>query len=132
MTMLEDLGTYLDSNTSLTLGTDLFLGHLPDTPSVGTALYELVSSPPQYTLGAVTTPVWENPRVQVYVRHTAYASGRSLCQTIWLALQGIANETVNGVYYQRVQAIGSPEFLYLDDNNRPLFTCNLDVIKNVS
>ena len=47
MGMLDDVGTFMAANVtavSLTLGTNLFLGRLPESPDTCVAIYETAGS----------------------------------------------------------------------------------------
>lgn len=129
MGMLEDLGGYLDTQTALTLGTDLFLGLLPDTPSNCVAMLENSGVGPDFTMGSNNLPKLERPEIQVIVRNSSYATGRSLADTIYRALTQIANQSINSNTYLRVQAIATPSVMDRDANRRVLFTTNFYVIR---
>lgn len=130
MGMLEDLGGYVDTNSgALTLGTNLFLGILPDSPSDCVALLENGGTAGMYTHGSNNLPELERPEIQFIVRHSSYATGRSLADTIYRTLTQIANQTINSVRYLRVEAISSPEVMDRDESRRVLFTCNFYVIR---
>jgi hypothetical protein len=54
MAFLPEIGTYLAAtvtDTALTLGTNLFLGRLPDTPDTCVALFETGGLTPAETMG---------------------------------------------------------------------------------
>ena len=50
-TILESIGDYLVTNSLGTLGTNLFLGTLPESPDVCTAVFENSGTPPAFTMG---------------------------------------------------------------------------------
>ena len=65
MALLTDVGAYLDaqvSAASLTAGTNLFYGRLPEVPDTCVALYETGGGVPDDTMGNNSAPVFENPR----------------------------------------------------------------------
>ena len=130
MGVLEDLGGYLDAQTaSLTAGTNLFYGLLPDTPNVCVSLYENAGASPVSTMGSDNLPKLERPQLQVFVRHTSYSTGRDLADTVYRILTQIANATINSNSYLRVEAISSFSDLQRDDNRRVLFVSNFDVVR---
>ena len=54
MAFLPEIGTYLAANvtaTTLTLGTNLFLGRLPDTPNTCGAIFETGGLTPAEIMG---------------------------------------------------------------------------------
>ena len=128
--MLDEIGDYLDANVgALTLGTNLFLGRMPETPENAVAVYEPSSAPPSYSLGGSGVPDLERPRIQIHVRNTVYATGRSLAYTIWVAMNQIVSETLGTTYWLRVESVDSPHFLMRDANDRPIFNMNFQGLK---
>lgn len=138
----EDIGSYLEDATlspSLVMGTNVFGGVEPETPDQSVTVYEYASAPPAETQGENALPVWTMPRVQVRVRGaqvqatpTSYEDTRTWAEAIWRALCIICNETVNGVYYLRLQPIDNPAFLMWDGNYRPIFVMNFQAFRGVS
>lgn len=130
MSVLEDLGGYLDTQiATLTLGTNLFYSLIPETVDNVVALYENTGAPPNFTMGSVNLPQMERPQLQALVRNTSYASGRTLAESIYRTLTAIANQTINGNQYLRVEAIGMPSLLERDATKRVVFTINFDVVR---
>jgi hypothetical protein len=135
MAVCDDLAAHVEGLAIVTRGTDMFLGRLPTEPSECCALVEYSGDPPlrNQSEGAARSGAQsgERPRVQLLCRATDYDTGRSLIQSIWQALDGIVNQTVNGTFYVRVSAINSPFFLMRDDNERWIFAANFSVTKAV-
>ena len=130
MALLEDLGGYLDTQlASLTLGTNLFYGLLPETVSNCVALYENAGAPPNFTMGSNNLPQLERPQLQAIIRNTVYATGRSLAEDIYRVFTQISNQTINSNVYLRVEALGVPAVLQRDSSTRVLFTCNFDIVR---
>ena len=69
--MLTEIGAYLATQNIGTVGTDIFLGLMPDQPDNCIALFEYAGSPPDLH--------WEGeyPRLQVRVRDKSYAAARA-------------------------------------------------------
>lgn len=127
MATLVDLANYLDTNVAgLTLGTNLFIGRMPDEPDVCVAIYEYGGTRPDQTMGG-GAPVLQNPSIQVRVRHTSYASAETTANLCFSALEGIIDETINTTRYNRVTAIQSPFPLERDPEERIIFVQNFDV-----
>jgi hypothetical protein len=132
MATLVDIGTYLDTQlASLTLGTNLFLGRLPDSPDKCVALLEYGGSTPISTLGSDAMPRMEMPRIQVLSRDVAYSDARALAISVWQVIEGILNETLSGTLYQRVSAVQSAFPLERDSVQRVLFAQNFQVFKEL-
>ena len=132
MSVLADVGAYVDSQmATLTLGTNLFLGRLPDTPDKCVGLFEYGGGSPINTLGSDAMPTMELPRLQVLARDVAYSDARSLAISVWAVIEGILNETLNGTLYQRVSAVQSVFPLERDSVQRVIFAQNFQVFKNV-
>jgi len=135
MSVLEDLGVLIETNGLATVGTDLFLGHLPESPAVCCALLEYGGEQPlrNQSEGAARSGAQsgERPRIQLLCRSESYSAGRSLIQSMWDLLDGRVNETINGVAYIRIAALQSPFLVEMDSNRRYLFGTNLAVTKAV-
>jgi hypothetical protein len=129
MTTLVDIATYLDAQqASLTLGTNLFLGRMPDSPDTCVVLYEYGGSAPDNTMGG-GLPVLQNPSVQIAVRAVLYASAESLINLCWITLEGIVDMSLSGTRYNRVTAIQSPFVLERDSQDRVIFVQNFNVTR---
>jgi hypothetical protein len=118
-----------------TFGTDLFAGGLPSEPIECCALVEYGGEPPlrNQTDGAAhqSAQGGERPRFQLMCRSADYETGRNLIQQMWADLDGIVNETLSGIFYQRVAALQSPFLLERDQNNRWIFIANFVATKEV-
>jgi len=129
--LLEDIGAYVDANTSLTLGSTLYLSMLPETPDDVVAIIEDSGMSPLFTHGASNLPKLERPGIQVIIRNRSYATGRSLANDIWRLLAQVANQTINGNLYQRIEPVASPA-VYDRDRTYVWFSTNFYVIRAVT
>lgn len=129
MALLDDIGGYVNDNTAFTLGTDLFLSLLPESPDNGVVLIENTGVAPIFTQGSTNLPKLERPEIQVLVRHTSYSTGRANAETVYRLLTQVTNATINGNLYQRIEAIASPALMERDVNRRVIFTTNFNVIR---
>jgi hypothetical protein len=134
MATLDEIATYIGTNVSgLTLGTNLFIGMMPDSPAICAAVYETSTMTPDFTMNSGDNePVLENPRVMLYLRHTSYSTGKDLINTAWKQAQNVCNQTLSSVNYLRIQGLGSPEFLERDTNFNVIFSANFQVTKALS
>lgn len=130
MSVLEDLGGYLDAElATLTIGTNLFFSLIPETVANVVALYENSGAPPNFTMGSVNLPTMERPQVQALVRNTSYSAGRTMAESVYRTLTAVANQTINGNQYLRVEAVSMPSLLERDASKRVVFTINFDVVR---
>jgi hypothetical protein len=132
--LLEDLGTFLQSNGLGTLAISLFLGSVPmddprhPTPDELIALIEVPGLPPVRTHD---TARYEQPMVQVLTRGEphGYAAARHQAEDAWLLLDGLGNQALSGTFYLWIVAMQSPYFLHTDARNRPVILFNIRCAK---
>lgn len=130
MALLEDIAAVIDSNSvTFTLGTNLFIGRLPDSPDLCCAIFQYGGEEPLNMMGGDAMPPIEQPRIQVLVRATGYASAQSTITTIWGYLEAILNENLTGDRYLRVSAVQSPFPMDRDAQDRVIFAQNYRVLK---
>lgn len=121
--MLNEIGAYLATKSIGTVGTDIFLGLMPDQPDNCIALFEYAGSPPDLHWAG------EYPGLQVRVRNKSYAAGRAKIGEIVKELHGLHEQTLSGTRYLLIRARGSPEVLKRDGNNRVELFINFEIIK---
>ena len=121
--MLNEIGTYLQSQGIGTLGANLFLGLMPDQPDNCIALFEYAGSPPDLHWNG------EYPGLQVRVRNKSYAMARAKIEQIRDLLHGLHDKKLSGTRYLLIKARGSPEVLKRDANNRVELFVNFEIIK---
>lgn len=132
MAFLPEIGTYLAANVTaqtLTLGTNLFLGRLPDTPDICVAVIETAGQSGVDAMGGSSLPAYTRPRVQVLVRAVAYSDASGLAEDIYKQMQKIDNESLSGVYYLRANGMQSPFYLERDIEERAVFSCNYQTLR---
>lgn len=120
-TLIEALTTAIDSATSLTSGSSLFIGWMPDQPDTAVALYEYEGETPDYVMGS---PVIDKPRVQIISRSASYATARDTLNTI-RSLTDVHDTTLTGIDTLRVHPYGSVTALGRDDKNRWEFSLSI-------
>lgn len=127
--MLGALAARLQAASITTSGTDLFIGTMPNSPDVCTALYEYAGAAPLEVL-TDNAATLERPSVQVMVRASRndYPTAHDLIVAIRDELTGITNETISGVTFLRVNQISSVNALGTDENERPRFTLSLQAV----
>lgn len=132
MAFLPEIGTYMAANvthTTLTLGTNLFLGRLPETPDTCVAVIETAGQSAVNAMGGSTLPAYTRPRAQVLVRAAAYSTASDLAEDIYKQMQKIDNESLSGVYYLRADGLQSPFYLDRDMEERAVFSCNYQTLR---
>ena len=138
MSLLDEVGTHLQTAGIGTLGTDLFLGFSPDAPDAVTVLYEAGGQAPIRAMGqAAGLPVAQRPRLQVVCRDNAldYADARSKAKSVYAILDGLCSRgdvTLSGVVYKWFAAVAEPTLMGRDDAGRVLIVVSYDVIKDPS
>ena len=121
--MLREIGAYLATKSIGTVGTDIFLGLMPDQPDNCIALFEYAGSPPDLHWNG------EYPGLQVRVRNKSYAAARTKIGEVMDKLHGLHEQTLSGTRYLLIKARGSPEVLKRDTNNRVELFVNFEIIK---
>lgn len=132
MAFLPEIGTYLAAtvtDVSLTLGTNLFLGRLPETPDTCVAVIETAGQSSVDAMGGSTLPAYTRPRAQVLVRAVAYSDASDLAVDIYKKMQLIDNESLSGVRYLRADGLQSPFYLDRDMEERAVFSCNYQTLR---
>ena len=123
-TFVEAMGTYLQSNSYGTLGTNLFIGLLPGNPDACIAVYEANDGmAPLETAGASATAV-DVIGLQVVIRvgRDDYATGRDKAIAIRSLLGAITEQTLSGVRVLRVQPASWAAPSGNDESDRPHFS----------
>lgn len=130
--MLLDIANYLEDNVAaLTFGTNLFASRRPTSaPDVMTAIYE--SNGPQDLQTFSDTPA-HMPRLQVVCRaaRNDYLTARQDCEDAWEVLRAVANQTIEGTVYLRIEPVGQFEDIGPDESGRPLVAANFQIWKEV-
>jgi len=134
MSLLSDVGTYLNaasiSTADLTLGTNLFLGRLPDSPDTCVGLIQTGGLAPTDTYGTSFPPL-ETQGLQTLVRAASYATGEALAVDVFKSLLSVENETLTSTLYLKIEANQSPFALERDEQERVVLSCNFNVVKTL-
>lgn len=132
-TILESVGDYLQNSASAfgahssqgTLGTNLFLGVLPESPDACVAIYENSGSSPAFTMGTGGIVI-DYPMLQVITRagREDYPTARDKAENIRVLLASVLEQTISGVHIMRIEPMGSINQLGVDPKYRPLISVN--------
>ena len=127
--MLEALADKLTAASVATVGNNLFIGIMPNSPDVCVSLYEYAGSPPLEVLRDNAATL-ERPSVQVIVRASRndYPAARDLITDVRDSLTGITDETISNVRFLRVNQNSAINAVGTDENDRPMFTLSLTTV----
>ncbi len=123
--MIGDIGAYLASRGVGIIGTDIFLGTMPDMPDRCLALYALEGERPEFNWDA------ERPALLIRVRGADQAEADELIASVWRELWNLTGIEVNGTAYHRIEARGSVAPAGRDARGRVYYLANFAVIKEV-
>lgn len=126
-TILEAVGDYLAANGHGTLGTDLFLAVMPESPDVMVTVYETGGVAPLQTMGSAAWAI-DRPTIQVIARASRgdYPAARDKADAIRALLGAVAMQTLSGINVMRMQPSGSVIPMGEDENRRPMVSVNFD------
>lgn len=126
MPLGADLVAYLDSASSLTAGTDLFEGPMPELPDACVAITPTGGEGGEYTMGAsLSSPGLEMSRFQLMIRHGTQATCISNANTYHALIANLGPTTISGRLYHHVEPIdGEPYSIGQDENLRFRYVAN--------
>ena len=125
MSVLNELAAKLAALGVGTVGTDIFLGAMPEDVAACCALYEYGGSAPEFALGAAGVS-FENPSVQVVFRGTPhdYAGPRAKAETAYRGLAAVEATALSGTFFHWIHPMQSPFLLRRDESERVLIATN--------
>lgn len=127
-TVLEAIGNYIDTNSAtLTLGTNLFLSRMPETPNLCVAVFEYEGLPPIENFGNNAYSI-SRPSIQVMCRAEKddYVTARDLAETLRALIASISNTTLSSIGILRISSMGSIMPLGVDELERHVIVFNMD------
>ena len=114
--LIEELATYLATQLQLTVGSDIFVSHLPPAPDSAIAVLEA---------GGETAPFTgvERRRIEVIVRASDYGAGSTRSASVLSALN---NKTgfISGRRISFSLAAGLPIYLGMEEGGLHSFSLN--------
>ena len=134
MATLDDVATFLASACSLTVGTSLFKGRMPEgAQDEAAALYEYGGMSSEYTFGT-SGVTFERPRMQVVLRGEPndYSGPRETAETAYRAMAAVGNQSLGSTRYMLLEPIQAPFFLKRDENSRFYIAFNVQAMKELS
>lgn len=126
-TILEAVGDYLEAQSQGTLGTDLFLAVMPETPDACVAVYENAGNRPSFTMGSAPWAI-DRPMIQVICRaaRSDYPAARDKAEAVRALLGAVVDQTLSGVNVMRIEVQGSVIPMGEDENQRPMVSVNFE------
>ena len=131
---LDEIAARLVAQGVGVIGSSIFLGSraaIQDGDGPYISLTETGGSSPTFvhnTAGSKT----QRPTAQVAVRAKSYLIARTKAKDAYVALNGVWNTTISGVFYQKITARQEPTDIGLDDKTRPMVVFNIEAEKNPS
>ncbi len=122
-----DLQKYYENQTSLSV--TCTTGRQSGTDKCVT-FYDSGGDPEQNLLN-LSENGWKYPTIQVMIRGNvnAYTDTRELAEDVYSQLHKAMRFTSNSHDYEQVIATGEPIFMGYDDNNRPEWSINFEIMK---
>lgn len=120
-----DVAEYLQTLGRGTVGTDMFIGFMPDTPDDCIVVRATSGLPPNVIVDL------EQPGFQITVRNTDHDAGWLAADTIKTDLHQLTHTTLNGRLYKRIDANGSVTYISRDEKERTLWSVNFIAQKPV-
>ena len=131
-TVLDDLGTFLQTAAMGTLTEDLFLGIMPDKPDVCTAL---LLNPGDDPISVMTRtagkPPVERPSITVLCRgkKNDHDVPHTKAESIYAVINNVVDTSLSGTRYLSIEARQPPFAVGRDENGRSLIGFNVDIWK---
>lgn len=133
MALLNEIGDYLSSQGVGTLGQNLFLGYLPDSPNSAGAIYPTGGITAVHAFNPSPGQAKaQRPSVQIVWRSSSFSVAESKLRTVWSLMDGLPERTLGGTRYQSIEAISDPFLMNRDEQGRTIMACNFMIAKDVS
>ena len=118
MSWLTDFAEYLEDQGAGTVGTNLFVNRLPDSPAVAAAVYDAGGDPSPH---GVDVP-WYEHQAEIRVRAASFAAAQTAADTYLSKIDHKQNITMNGsTVVHWIRPITAPAFLEYDKERRAVF-----------
>jgi hypothetical protein len=129
---VTEVGAHLETDAVATVGTDLFLGRLPDSPDdcLAVIITPGLAGVDTFTGDGILV---EQPGLQILARGANYSTAETLARSAFDSLVAITNEAVDGTQWLRCAPVQSEPFsIGRDDRDRAILSCNFEVMKEPS
>ena len=131
--ILDDVATYLESNSTRLNRSNLTRGFMPENPSTVATVFETGGYTPIHFYSTGTqTRAYERPGLMIHTRSTDQQTARTFAEVVFTILDGVHDRglpTTTGTHYVEIGAVQSPFLVGRDQNDRYIFSVNFDVTK---
>ncbi len=124
MSVVEAIADYLQAQGRGTVGTDIFIGLMPDSPDTSVTVYESAGPGTIQTFGGGVA--LDRVSIQISVRGVRddYPTARNRAVTIRDTLASVTEVTQGSVRFVRLDPTGYVNSIGRDEEDRPVFTIN--------
>lgn len=130
MSLLREVGQYLEDESVGQFGVDIKLTFMPNEPSSLIVLYQVPGETGQ-RVQEVRGERYERPRMQVQVRDESPETSESRANDVYLALARIRNQLLGGKWYLNCFSVQPPYQLERDQKRRVIYTFEVSFLKEV-
>lgn len=124
MTWIDDIGTYLQTNSVGTLGTDVYYnGFSASSPNCIALFYQAGNKEEETASGDLT---FRYPELGIRVRNASDASAKQKIDSIHALLHDISNTLIGSTYFVSIEAIADP-FFVSQKNNQFIYSVNFSL-----
>lgn len=124
MSMIDDIADYIDSNTSYTVGTNIFEDRVPGSPINCIVVRDTGGS----ELDGDDTAKLKRPTFQVYVRNTSHSTGEALIRSIKTLLHEVIETDIGNTHFLNIFAVSEPGHIGQDDAGNDEWTVNFTAL----
>lgn len=117
MSASSELAEYLEDETTLVVGTDLFVDKQPAGVVNSARLVQYPGRTPEHRMDGTNAVRFTFPNLQFRVRNTDDATAFTIAEAAAVALGKVANQTIEGTFYRSVNLINQPGLIERDAND---------------
>lgn len=129
MSVMTEVGAYLESQGIGVVNTTLFLGRLPPQTEGNITAMALTPYPgmaPSFLLDGTAEVRTDYPRVQFQSRAETEALAFANAEAAYLVLAKVANKLLSGTLYLSINVLQSPGILRYDADDKPIVGFNFE------
>jgi len=126
MPLLTDIAAWAASAGHGTVGTNIFRGGLPDTPTDAIAFVSTGGGPNVESFGAIE---WTQPTVQAFIRRATVDLAEVAAYALWNDFAEMPVSLISGTTYLRARPIQPPYELEVDGKGRIVYSFNVELVR---